>query len=715
MQDSAPPTSTTAAPLDVTGRPTSLREVDLDRFFHPRTVAIIGASDTPGKQATLMTNKLLEWSATRGARLLPVNPRRDEVAGMRCYASVTDIDEPIDLAAILHPDALGGFQELAEIGVKFAVVFAAGFAETGADGRRQQEQLAGLVAASSTHLLGPNTNLNAFELFDDGPERKLALITQSGHQGRPLYQARDLGLKMSAWAPTGNEVDLEFADFVGYFIEQSDTAVIGAYIEGFHDGRTLALAADAAAQRGIPIVCVKVGRTAEGASMAMSHTGHLAGSDDVVDAVFRQYGVIRVDGLDELQDVSMMFTRAGEPSAPGVGIYAISGGTGAHMADLCSAAGLSVPTLSSETQEALHQWIPEFLRVSNPIDSGGPPSMDERGPKIIAAALADPAVGVLVASITGSVPVMGLALARDLAAAAETSTKPICVVWGAPTTDDPAYDVLVASKVVLFRTFRNCVTAVGAWLDYHSFVRGYRSPFPGSPRRRSAAAKAADQIIDGAHGVLSEQHSKELLSAYGIRVTRDIRCRSAAEALRAAGDLGYPVVAKIASPDIAHKSDLGLVRVGVSSPGELRTVYRDLVDRAHAAAPDANIEGVLVCEQITGGVECVIGVSQDVLFGPTVMLGIGGVTVELYRDVTFRVPPFDRAECRRMIDELRASKLLAGYRGAPPGDVKALVDTVMRVQRLAVDHAATLRELDINPIVVLPDGVVALDALVVMK
>ena len=703
--------------LDATGRPTSLRHVDLDRFFQPRTVAILGASDTPGKQATIMTAKLRVWAEARRATLFPVNPGRDTVDGLPCYRSIDEIGEPLDLAVVLHPDALGAFEQIAAVGARFAVIFAAGFAETGADGRRQQQRLAEMVGTSNTHLLGPNTNLNAFELFDTGPQPKLALITQSGHQGRPIFQARDLGLQMSAWAPTGNEVDLEFADFVGYFVDQADTAVIGAYIEGFHDGRTVQLAADRAAQRGVPIVCVKVGRTEQGRSMAMSHTGHLTGSDRVTDAVFRQYGVIRVDGLDELQDVAMMFTRSGPPLAGGVCIYSISGGTGAHMADLCAAAGLDVAELSEQTQATLHQWIPEFLRVSNPIDSGGMASGDERGPKIIAAALDDPSVGVLVVPITGAIPGIGPVLARDLAAAAETASKPICVIWGAPTTDDEAYDILIASKVIVFRTFANCITAVKAYFDHHAFAARYTSDIGALPVRRSAAAKAADSIIDGASAALSEQGSKELLSAYGIPVTRDVLCTSAAAAVRAAAELGYPVVMKIASAQIAHKSDLGLVAVGVASAAEVRKVYRSLTERAAAAAPRAEIDGVLVCEQISGGVECVIGVADDELFGPTIMLGIGGVTVELYRDVTFRVPPFGKAECRRMIAELTGSRLLLGYRGSPPADTAALVDTVMRVQRLALDHAGSLVELDINPLIVRPrgEGVVALDALAVLR
>src|SRR5205807_1554044 len=257
----------------------------------------------------------------------------------------------IDLAAILVGDAVPGLEQVIEKKAKYAVVFAAGFAEVGDEGEELQRRIEEITAASDVHLLGPNTNLNAFEVFrDDLPGKAIALITQSGHQGRPVFQGQDLGIRLSHWAPTGNEADLEFADFCAYFADQPEVGAIACYIEGFKDGRTLMLAADRAAQRGVPIVAVKVGRTAEGRSMAKAHTGHLTGSDAVTSAVFRQFGVTRVDGLDELLDVAAALARTEPPSGDGICVYSISGGTGAHMADMAAAAGLRIPELSKGTQ-----------------------------------------------------------------------------------------------------------------------------------------------------------------------------------------------------------------------------------------------------------------------------------------------------------------------------------------------------------------------------
>ena len=705
-----------APPLDVTGRPTALRDLDLDRFFRPRRVAVVGASDTKRRPTTGMWRKIKAWAEAAGAEVVPVNPNRDTVDDIACLDSVADVPAPIDLAVILVGDAVPAFEEAQQAGAAFAVIFGAGFAEVGDEGADLQDRLEAIIRTGETRLLGPNTNLNAFETFrEDLAGPRIALITQSGHQGRPLFQAQDLGLAMSHWAPTGNEADLEFADFARYFADQDDVGVIAAYIEGFKDGRTLQLAADHAIRNGVPIVAVKVGRTDEGRSMAQSHTGHLTGSDAVTSAVFRQYGISRVDGLDELQDTAAMLARSKPPGGDGVCVYSISGGTGAHMADLAAAAGLRIPELAAETQQALRQWIPDYLRVSNPVDCGGAPSADERGRKILDTIVADPNVSVLICPITGAIPSMSGPLARDLVAVAETTDKPVCVVWGSPLTDDPAYtDVLVPSSLPTFRTFSNCVGAVRDWFEFHRLRESYRSPFAEPATARSPAAAAVDGLLPPAT-TLSEHAAKQVLEAYGIPVAREVLCGSAEEAAAAVDEVGAPVVLKGVSPDLVHKSDLGLVRLGVRDADEARAVYGELTAAMAAADAGATVEGVLVAEQVDDGVEVVVGVSQDELFGPVVMFGLGGVLVEVLGDVTFRVPPFDGDEARRMVGEPAGAAVLDGVRGRPPADVDALVDVLLRVQQLAVDHADRIAELDINPLVVREEGAVALDALVVTR
>ncbi|PPS67151.1 MULTISPECIES: acetate--CoA ligase family protein [Streptomyces] len=703
--------------LDVSGRPLHADVPDLDRFFRPRSVAVIGASDAEGRPNTGITRQLADWAERVGARLYPVHPSRPSVFGIPCSPSVTGLPEQVDLAVVLVGDPLPVIEELAEAKARFAVVFASGFAETGPEGEAAQLRLTAAVAQSGLRLLGPNTNLNAFERFrDDLQGPAIALITQSGHQGRPVFALQELGIRLTHWAPTGNEADLDSADFLSYFAEQPEIGAIACYLEGLKDGRSFLLAADRAARRGVPVVAVKVGRTETGARTAASHTGKLTGADAVVDAALRQYGVIRVDGLDELQDTAALLARARPPRADGVVVYSISGGTGAHVADLATEAGLSLPVLSEAKQAELHQWIPEYLSVANPVDNGGHPVGDERGRKIIDALLDDPAVGVLICPVTGPFPPLSDRLVRDLVDAAERTDKLVCVVWGSPVGTEPAYrEVLLgSSRVATFRTVGNCLTAVRAHLAHHRFTTAYRSPFDEAPRTPSPSYRKAQALMQPGRQ-LSEHAAKQLLRAYGIRVPREQLVTSAAAAVRAAGLVGYPVVMKASGARIAHKTELGLVKIGLTSASQVRDAYRELTDIARYE--DVALDGVLVCQMVEQGVEMVVGVAHDDLFGPTVSVGLGGVLVEVLRDTAVGVPPFGEEQARDMLAGLRGRALLDGVRGRPPADRDALVEVVLRVQRMALELGDQLAELEINPLLVLPQGqgAVALDALAVCR
>ncbi|WP_329328302.1 acetate--CoA ligase family protein [Streptomyces luteogriseus] len=706
-----------AGDLDVSGRPLHAGVPDLDRFFRPRSVAVVGASDAEGRPNTGITRQLADWAERVGATLYPVHPSRPAVFGIPCSPSVADLPEQVDLAVVLVGDPLPVIEELAEAKARFAVVFASGFAETGPQGEAAQRRLAAAVEQSGLRLLGPNTNLNAFERFRDDLEGPaIALITQSGHQGRPVFALQELGIRLSHWAPTGNEADLESADFLSYFAEQPEVGAIACYLEGLKDGRSFLLAADRAARLGVPVVAVKVGRTETGARTAASHTGKLTGADAVVDAALRQYGVIRVDGLDELQDTAALLARARPPRADGVVVYSISGGTGAHVADLATGAGLSLPVLSEAKQTELHQWIPEYLNVANPVDNGGHPVGDERGRKIIDAILADPAVGVLICPVTGPFPPLSDRLVRDLVDAAEQTDKLVCVVWGSPVGTEPAYrEVLLgSSRVATFRTVGNCLTAVRAHLAHHRFAAAYRSPFDEAPRTPSPSYRKAQALMQPGRQ-LSEHAAKQLLRAYGIRVPREQLVTSAAAAVRAAGLVGYPVVMKASGARIAHKTELGLVKIGLTSASQVRDAYRELTDIARYE--DVALDGVLVCQMVEQGVEMVVGVAHDDLFGPTVTVGLGGVLVEVLRDTAVGVPPFGEEQARDMLAGLRGRALLDGVRGRPAADLDALVEVVLRVQRMALELGDQLAELDINPLMVLPQGqgAVALDALAVCR
>ena len=380
-----------AKKLDVSGRPLGLRAVDLDTFLHPKAIAVIGASEQSAKPNAAMTRKFSAWARKHGAAFYPVHPEYDSVFGHPCYKSIFDVPGDLDLAIILTGRAVDTFEQVLQRKAKFAVIFAAGFSETGAEGKKLEARLADLVRSGDVRLLGPNTNLNAFEEFrDDLDGPAIALITQSGHQGRPVFQGQEIGIRLSHWAPTGNEVDLEFADFARHFADQPEVGVIACYIEGFKDGRTLMLAADHAAKLRKPMVMVKVGKTEAGRSMAQSHTGHLTGSDAVTSAVFRQFGVTRVGGLDELLEVSAALARTRPEKIPAWA--GASRGRACASTRSPAAPARTWPTCSPtpacgspisprRRRAALHDGlIPAYLRVSNPVDCGGPPVADRRGP-----------------------------------------------------------------------------------------------------------------------------------------------------------------------------------------------------------------------------------------------------------------------------------------------------------------------------------------------
>ncbi|MEU6174409.1 acetate--CoA ligase family protein [Streptantibioticus parmotrematis] len=712
-----------ATDLDVGGRPLHASVPDLDAFFRPATVAVIGARDADDSAEAAVTRHLMAWAERLDARMLPVHPRHQAVFGVPCLPSVASLPCPVDLAVVLTADPACELVELAAAQAKFAVVLAPGL--KAAEGRRR---LADVVSGSGLRLLGPSTGLDAFaHLRDDLRGPAIALVTQHGDQGHPVLALQDLGVRVSHWAVTGDEADLEVADFVTYFAEQPEAGAIAAHVDGLRDGRAFLLAADRAARNGVPVVAITSGRTQAGtrkgtgsrtgASRADGPTGSAAVEDAVADAAFRQFGVIRVDGPDRLRDTAALLARARPPKADGVAVYAPSGstdgtgGTGAYFRDLATAAGLLVPSFDAEKQAELRRWIPGSLSVANPVEHGGRSVGGRYGPRILDAILADPSVGVLVCPITGPFPPMSDALVQQLVDAAERTDKVVCVVWGSPVGTEAAYrrTLLRSSRVATFRTFGNCVAAVGAHLDHHRFVAGYRSPFESAPRTPSPSARRARAFLRPGQR-LSEHEAKRLLRAYGVRVPREHLVTSAAGAVRAAGLVGYPVVMKASGARLAHRSERGLVKLGLTSASQVRDAYRDLADIARHEG--VGLDGVLVCQMVEPGIEMAVGVVDDGVFGPAVTVGLGGVFGAALGEPAVRVTPFTEAEARRMLHELPGCALLEGVRGRPPADVDALVDIVLRVQRMVMELGDELTGLDVDPLVVLPrgQGAVALDA-----
>lgn len=703
---------------DLIGRPVALRHVDWRALFSPARAVFIGATDREGSQQRAQWLFLRERLEPRGCEVIPVHPSKKEILGIPAVASVLDIDGDVDVAVILVRDTLPALRECVQKGVRFVIVFSAGFAELGTAEGRQAEAAVSALGQGETRVIGPNTNLNIFEAWrQDLPGRRLAIVTQSGFQGRPISQGQEYGIPVFSWATVGNEADLEWADFVSHYAGVPDVGAVVTYVEGFKSGRTMMLAADAAARHGVPIVTIKVGRSQEGRAMAQAHTGHLTGSDAVHDAAFEQSGIVRVDDLDEAIEISGMFCHV-PPLAgnDGLALYTLSGGTATHLADLCGAAGVPLPRFEDRTVKALAEHIPGILRMDNPVDSGGNLTAKPSGRATLEIVLDDANVNMLMVPITGVFPGMIEPLAKDLVELHQQGRKPILVIWASPLRDNDGYRLLCEHGVPLFHSLGSAVRGAKALLWRRRFVEEYESPFGMLARAPTATSRSARTMLRSAKP-LDELESKTLLRSYGIPVVSERVVASPVEASRAVQALNGPAVLKILSPDIAHKSDLGLVRIGISAAAAADT-YRQLIDAAARQAPEAEVRGVLVQPMVTDAVaEAIVGVSQAEPFGPVVMFGLGGVFAEVFEDVAFGVPPFTRNWAERMVSGIKAGPLLAGVRGRPAGDVPALVESVMNVQRLACEVGDEIAELDINPLMVLPAGrgVVAVDALVVPR
>ena len=687
-------------------------ETDLRYFFHPRTIAVIGATDDKRKPGYALLMKVKARAERDGATVYGVNPRLTDIDGIPCFPALGDVPGEIDVAVIMIGDAEKGLRDVVAKGAKFAIIFTAGFREVGEEGAKREEELAKIARGGGVRLFGPNTNVNAFEMFPETAGKKLALVTQSGHQGRPIAQGVELGIGVKYWAPTGNEADLEFADFVEYFVDIDDVSVVAAYIEGFKSIPRLRQAAEKAARAGKPIVMVKIGRTEAGQRMAMAHTGHLTGSDAATNAFFKQYGIVRVDDLDELLETAALFTRLPRPGGEGLCVYAISGGTGAHMADLCAWGGLTLPTLTEESQQKLREAIPDYLTVSNPVDNGA--QVVRKGglnKQCIDICLDDPNVDILVCPITGILPSMSKVVAGDIVDAYKEAKKPVVVIWGSPVTDEEGYRILVEGGVPMFRSFRSFVVGLRRYLDYWRFLEGFEARPIAEPRVPSGF----ETMLAGS-GALSEYDSSALAAQYGVPFAMSGLCETEEQAVDAAAKLGEKVVMKACGSGILHKTDAGLVRVGVPR-NEVAATFRELDSGGRAHAGDAGYDGVLVQDMVSDGEEVIVGFSDDPQFGPIVLFGLGGVFVEVLKDVALRVAPLTRADAEEMISEVKGFPLLDGARGRPKADVDALADLILNVSRMATELRGKVSEFDLNPVRVKPvgQGVVALDALVVRK
>ncbi len=703
--------------MDATSPPTP--DDSLSALLHPRSIAIIGASDDPAR----IGGRPLAYTRDAGfaGPIFPVNPRRASVQGLPAFPSIADVPEPVDTAiiAVPAPAVVETAEACAGAGVKAAVVFSAGFAETGGEGRRRQDALTAIARASGMRIVGPNclgiynsangfyatftTTLEAAHPVPGG----VGLVSQSGAYGSHLSllaTRRRIGIRF--FVTTGNECDVDVAETIGWLARHPDISVIVAYIEGVADRDRLLASLAAARERGKPVVLQKVGRTEIGADAVRSHTATLAGSDAVYDGVFRQFGVHRARDAEEMLDIAYAATFGAFPASRRVALMSISGGVGVQMADEAVACGLEVTPMSDRAQAKLKAQLP-YASPRNPVDITAQ-AFNDLGliRSNLDVILEEDAYDAVVAFFT-------------FVAAAEAMVEPVRAILQDARRRHP--DRLLVLSIVgppdvvrhyeaagcpVFEDPSRAVRAVAALARLaEGFARPAAAPSPLPPAEPLPPAP------------VGEAEARRILAAAGLPMVASRLCATAGDAAEAAAALGFPAALKIASPDIAHKSDVGGVALDLDTPDAAAEAFAAVTGKARAARPHARIDGVLVSPMVRNGVEMILGVQHDPTFGPVVMCGLGGVFVEVLADVSFRPAPFDAAEAHRMLRELRGFPLLAGTRGRPPGDVDALAAALAALSRFAAAHAGRLESAELNPVVVRPagQGVVALDALIVPR
>ena len=703
---------------------TEAQLASIDRMLNPQSVAVVGA--TPRMQ---YGGRFLNAMLKSGDRVnvYPVNPRYDEIMGIRSYPSVSDLPEAPDLVGIVVPyhQVLNVLEESHAKGAKSAIVISAGFSERDVDDRRDlQGEVGAFARESGLRICGPNclgvANVqddiwpSASSRGSDGLSGPIGLVCQSGASafGPFLTRAVEEGIGLSHIISTGNEADLDFCDFARYLLDQDSVKVIAGFVEGFKDGRKLIEVAKLAQERGKPIVIIKIGRSDLGSRAARSHTAALTGVDALYDEVFAQYGITRVQDYDELLEVSQLLAHTRKPVQPGVAVVSHSGGISSLTADMCGQAGLDLPPLTDEARDGINDVLKGFGWAANPSDVTGFANSDSF-PEIMRHMSEQPQIGTLVVASAGAD-----AQAEQVIAQRDASERGLAFLWTGTRSSTSGLSRLKEAQIPVFYVPDKLALGLKTLLGYHRWRDGRQANgFGQSPPVSDVQVQAVSELQALGRPTFSEHESKQLIGAWGVPLAREVRVDNADAAVAAAESLGYPVAIKADSPDILHKTEAGVIRLGLGDEALVRDAYGQIMSNAANAAPQGRIHGALVQEMVSGGVEVIVGVSYDQQLGPVMLFGTGGVTVEVYNDVALRLCPITRPEALEMIDQVKGSALLKGFRGSAPADVDALADVLVQISQMAAQLEGTLAELDINPLMVLPEGqgVRAVDALAVFE
>jgi acetate---CoA ligase (ADP-forming) len=700
---------------------------DLARLVNPCVVAVVGASETRG---SFGERTLSNMSAFTG-RVFAINPKYHTLLGRPCVPSLAEMPESPDcvVLCVARPMVEGMIESAAAVKAGGVVVYASGFAETAKPDRIEaQHRLVELAHRTGVRVVGPNcvglantrsgAGLNFMPDYAGmGHQRgPIGIVSQSGALGYTVLQGMQRGVGFSHYLAAGNSCDVDVCDFVSYLAEDDDTRAIVCLLEGVKNGERFLAAARKARAAGKALIVYKTGNSETSGKAAMSHTGTMVGSATAYQTAIADAGAIAIDDLEAVLETASFFAKTKAPSnGRGVGILSTSGGAAVICADKAEAHSVLLPALEAKTASALKEVVPDFGSVANPSDlTAEVLKTSETFGFCLDAFLNDQGFSALVMPMIFAHASSSGARAPTIVEAAARTDRPLAVVWMNEWYQGPGSELLDADpRVCMFRSADRCFATLRAWFDWHEHRER------GAERRSAASAESAARAIlaeamrRGA--ILSETESKQVLACYGIATPQEILARDPGGAAEAARRIGGSVAIKIVSPDILHKTEVGGVRLGLSTPEDVRKAAEDIRASALRHAPQARVDGISVQQMVAPGVEIVLGIKNDRQFGPLIAAGLGGIMVELIGDTAVRLAPVDESTAHEMLASLKGHSLLTGFRGKAGVDIDALADTICRLSELAWDLRYIVDQIDVNPVIAGVGGVVAADALIVCK
>ena len=704
----------------------------LERVFNPRSVAVIGASEVAGKASERRTRSLIQGGYQGDIYL--INPKRSELFGRKAYPNITAVEKEVDLVMIVvAPKFLvPAVADSVKMGAKGMVIITAGLGETGAEGKKIEAQILQEAAKTGAYVIGPNCSgmfsaSARMNLLGVPPLREgsISVLAQSGNVIDSLtHYAEVRGVGFSKIISLGNAIGVSFPEYIEYLKDDPNTKAIMIYLEGIKDGNRLVQVARETA-KAKPVIALKVGRSMAGARAAASHTGSLAGDALIVDAAFRQAGVVRVSNVDELFDMAYILSTCPIPGGNRVAILSEGGGDNSIAADNAAVHGMEVPVLSRQTQEKIKPFLLEGMPASNPIDYGG---TAEENPHMITecvrVCMEDQQVdGIYITGFFGGfkdiiaphVAELEEQAARDLVALVKEKKKPVFVHTSFGAEPIKALDILKAANVPVFESSERTARCLSALMKFGSNREKFGSMrrLETRPKERPEVNSVFQRARDEKRTSLLETESRELLRAYGVSLPPAEFVRSPAEAAAASIGLGFPLAMKVVSPDIVHKSDAGGVKLNLKDEEAVVRAFGEIVERASSVTTQARVLGSMLSPMAPGGQECILGMIRDNQFGPVIMFGLGGIFVEVLKDVSFRVAPITEQDLDDMIQEIKGYRLLTGIRGEKAKDIGAIKEILAKLNEIAVDNPE-IREIDLNPVIVHEQGASIVDSRVIL-